>query len=401
MRLLPTILLLASLSFGQSKPVVKPKPRTAHPSTPGVSKPAVPKVNYLAGPLDLGTSNLGQDFQGNDIAVLYEAIKNSPAFKEKSEFETTAQFETRRQSFKNQPILGGLTTASPLAFVLPGDSPIYSPQFKYDADSQTLAFTLEGRSTTFYLESGHPDFDTLVIRSTVLDRGTYIASNAFGAKVEVEKTYSRDNGVAFSKDNWLFRGSESGYLRKFTHLFSMPPEQARALKDGGRVLLVCRLVDPWFRETVHGHEAKIDEPYETTVSDNYLQAIPEQLWIFNQKTGEVLSKLTELAVETGQEEQLRIKLKQTPLLLEVSSAETFLYRVSIDGQADHLEHFDGTAKTFGAQRRIVFKVEYPRSLASVTFKLNGKPYTPDWQKDSTRIGSYESIHSATAVITLP
>jgi hypothetical protein len=358
-------------------------------------------VNYLAGPLDLGTSNLGQDFQGNDIAVLYEAIKNSPAFKEKSEFETTAQFETRRQSFKNQPILGGLTTASPLAFVLPGDSPIYSPQFKYDADSQTLAFTLEGRSTTFYLESGHPDFDTLVIRSTVLDRGTYIASNAFGAKVEVEKTYSRDNGVAFSKDNWLFRGSESGYLRKFTHLFSMPPEQARALKDGGRVLLVCRLVDPWFRETVHGHEAKIDEPYETTVSDNYLQAIPEQLWIFNQKTGEVLSKLTELAVETGQEEQLRIKLKQTPLLLEVSSAETFLYRVSIDGQADHLEHFDGTAKTFGAQRRIVFKVEYPRSLASVTFKLNGKPYTPDWQKDSTRIGSYESIHSATAVITLP
>ena len=72
-----------------------------------------------------------------------------------------------------------------------------------------------------------------------------------------------------------------------------------------------------------------------------------------------------------------------------------------DGQADHLEHFDGTTKTFGAQRRIVFKVEYPRSLASVTFKLNGKPYTPDWQKDSTKIGSYESIHSATAVITLP
>jgi hypothetical protein len=203
-------------------------------------------VNYLAGPLDLTTSNLGPDFQGNDIAALYEAIKHSPALKEKSEFETSNQFESRRKSFQEQPILGSLTAASPLAFVLPGDSPIYGPRFKYDADSQTLTFTLEGRSMTFYLESGHPDFDTLVIRSTVLDRGTYVASNAFGAKVEVDKTYSRDNGIAFSKDSWLFRTSESGYLRKFTHVFSMPPEQAKALKEGGRILLVCRLVDPWF-----------------------------------------------------------------------------------------------------------------------------------------------------------
>jgi hypothetical protein len=145
----------------------------------------------------------------------------------------------------------------------------------------------------------------------------------------------------------------------------------------------------------------MDEPYETTVSDEYLQAVPEQLWIFNQKTGEVQSKLTELGVAKGEDEQLHIKLKQTPLFLEVSSAETFLYTVSIDGQEGHLEHFDGRTKTFGAQHRIVFKVEYPRNLAGVTFKLNGQPYTPDWQKDSTKIGNYESIHSATAVITSP
>jgi hypothetical protein len=358
-------------------------------------------VHYLAGPLDLATGNVGADFQGNDIAGLYEAIKHSPALKEKSEFETTSQFEARRQGFKDQLILGSLTAGNHLAFVLPAGSPIYAPRFKYDADSQTLTFTLEGSSTTFYLESEHPELDTLVIRSTVLDRGTYIASNAFGAKVEVDKTYSRDNGIAFSKDNWLFRRSESDYLRSFTQLFSMTPDKARALKEDGRVLVVCRLVDPWFRETVHGHEAKIDEPYETTVSDNYLQVIPEQLWIFNQKTGEVLSKISELSIAKAQDEQLAIKLKQTPLLLEVSAPTTFAYTVSIDGQPGKLDHFEGRRKEIGAQRRIEFTVEYPRNLSDYTFTLNGKPYTPDWQKDSTQIGSYESIRSATLVITSP
>jgi len=240
----------------------------------------------------------------------------------------------------------------------------------------------------------------MVIRSTVLDRGTYIASNAFGAKVEVEKTYSRDKGVAFGKDNWLFRGSES-YPRKFTHLFSMPPDQARALKEDGGVLLVCRLVEPWFRETVDGHEAKIDEPYETTISKNYLQVIPEQLWIFNRKSGEVISKLTEESITAAQDDQLRIKLKETPLMLEVSAATTFLYRVAIDGQPGMLEHFDGKAKEFRAQHNIVFTVEYPQNLSDYSFKLNGKPYTASWKKDSTTIGTYESVHSASFEVTLP
>jgi hypothetical protein len=394
------VLLLGSLAFGQAKPTAKPKPRTAHPAAPAASKPSVPKVTYLGSPLDLATANLGPGFQGNDISAIYEAIKNSAALKPKSEFETTTQYEARRKSFADQPIMGTLTLASALAFIVSTDSPIYGAQFKYDADSQTLAFTLEGRSMTFYLDSVHPELDTILIRSTELDSGTYIASNAFGAKVKVDKTYSRDNGVAFAKDNWLFKSSES-YSRKFTLLFTMTPDQARAVKENGRVLLICKLVDPWFSETVHGHEAKIDEPYDTTVSDNYLQAVPLQLWIFNQKTGEVLSRISELSVAKAQDEQLAIKLKQTPLLLEVSAGTTFLYTVSIDGQPGKLEHSDGKTKEFGARSKIVFTVEYPRNLLDYSFKLNGKPYEPDWQKDSTKIGNYESIRSATAVISLP
>jgi len=358
-----------------------------------------PKPKYLSDALDLATSNLGPGFQGHDIAAIYGAIKESSALKPKSEFETTAQFNTRHNSFVDRPILGNLTAGSPFAFVVPNSS-IFEPEFKYDADSQTLAFKLEARSTTFYLASEQPELDTVVIRQTVLDRSTYTASNAYGARVQVEKTYSEDHGVAFAKDNWLFRSS-GGYDRKFTRLFAMTPEQARTVKEDGKVLLICRVVEPWFRETVHGHEAKIDEPYETTVRDNYLQAIPMQLWIFNQKTGEVVTKLSELSVARAEEEQLRLKLKQTPLLLELSSAGTALFYIAIDDQTEQLDSIHKEAKTFGARRKIVIRLDPPVGLSELVLRVNGRPYTPNWTKDVVRIGSYEDVRSATAVITVP
>jgi hypothetical protein len=401
LRLLLLIFLLSSVAVGQSQPVAKPKPQAAHQKPRAISKPA-PTVNFLAGPLDLNTSNLGPNFQGNDISALYHAIKIAPALKEKSEFETTIQFVARRQGFTDKPILGTLTAKDSLAFLLPSEFRFGGPRFEYDADSQTLEFALDGNSMTLFLDSQHPDLDTIRIKSTIIDTGKYMASNAFGAKVEIEKTFSQDNGIAFSKNSWLFRTSPNPYVREFKHLFSMPPEQARTLKQEGRLLLICRLENPWFRETVHGHEAKMDEPYQTTVSDYYLQAVPEQLWIFNQRTGEVLSKLTATVVSDGEDEQLKIKLKQTPLILEVSSARMDICTVSIDEQANKRDVLDNKGpKMFRAQHKIVFKVDNPNSLSGFTFKLNGKTYTPDWQEDSMMIGNNEIIKSATVVITLP
>jgi hypothetical protein len=401
LRLLLTILLLSSVAVGQSQPVAKPKPQAAHQKPRGISKPAA-TVNFLAGPLDLNTSNLGPNFQGNDISALYDAIKIAPALKEKSEFETTSQFVARRQSFTDKQILGTLTAKDSLAFLLPSEFRFGGPRFEYDADSQTLEFALDGNSMTLFPDSQHPELDTIRVKGTIIDTGKYMASNAFGAKVEVEKTFSQDKGIAFSKNSWLFRTSQNPYVREFKHLFSMPPEQARALKQEGRLLLICRLENPWFRETVHGHEAKMDEPYQTTVSDYYLQVVPEQLWIFNQRTGEVLSKLTASMVSEGEDEQLKIKLKQTPLILEVSSARMDICTVSIDEQANEHDILDNKGpKMFRAQHKIVFKVDNPNSLSGFTFKLNGKTYTPDWQKDSIMIGNNEIIKSATIVITLP
>jgi len=78
-----------------------------------------------------------------------------------------------------------------------------------------------------------------------------------------------------------------------------------------------------------------------------------------------------------------------------------LYKIAIDEEPEESGVLSVHSKSFAAKRRVVFTLEHPYSLSEVSFKLNGKIYTPDWTKDATSIGSYELIRSATAVIVVP
>lgn len=334
---------------------------------------------------------------GHDITAVVEAIKADPALKKKSEFETTSAFEARRAGFAERQLYANVTPSGYLGFVVDEES-ILAPKFKYDADSQTLAVTLSGSTQRFTMDEGEPTLDAVLIRRVLRDKDSYIGSNAFGAKVEVRRTYSDEYGVLFNRENWLFRWVSDTYSRKFTYLLAMTPDEARALKADAKLLLVCRLIQPWSRQKAHGHDATIDEPYETLVGDNYLQTIPEQLWIFNQSTGAVVRKLSESSIASEADEQLNLKLRQTPLLLEVSPAHVLSIKIAIDDEPAQSDVLSEGTKTFGAKRMIVVTLEHAQSLADVTFRLNGKPYTPTWFKDATQIGSDEAIQSA---ITAP
>ena len=396
------IVIIAALgsALGQSTPTRKPS--ASGPTHAGIgsaqAKPSPPQPKFLGASLDLSQASLGPDFRGHDIIAIFEAIKTSPALKEKSEFESTAAFEARRAGIVEQPLFGRLTPSGYFGFVI-SEEPVLAPQFKYDADSQTLAITLEGSNQRFIMDRDEPTLNGILIQRIVRNRDSYVGSNAFGASGEVRRTYSEEYGVAFSQNNWLFGGSER--LRpRFTYLMAMSPDQARAIKVDAKLLLVCRLSPPWFRHGAHGHDATISEPYETLIGDSYLQAAPEQLWVFNQKTGEVIRKLSAASVAGEVDEQFSLRLRQTPLLLDVSPSSISSITIAIDDGPSKSEVLLG-AKTFAAKHKIVLTLEYPRSLSDIALTLNGKQFTPNWSKDASQIGSYESIHSATAVITVP
>lgn len=354
------------------------------------------RLAYMTTPFDPTQAKLGKDFAGHNIVDVFTSIKASPSLEEKSEFESTAAFESRRAAFSAQLLFGSVTPNDYLAFV--PDERFSSPEFTYDADSQQMTVSLEGRREEFIMEKGNPTLDVLQIESVVMERRDYMGSNAFGATVKVHEVFFQDYGVAFRPDNWLFRSSE-GYTRKFEYSIPMLPDEARAWKAEGKLLLVCKLESPWMHHSAHGHDPTIDDPNETLVDENDIQVVPTALWVFNGRSGDVVRKLTGSADE--QQQQFEMKLKQSPVFLEVSGGSITLAKIAIDDGDEKLETLSGPKNTFRAKHKISFTLELPKSLSDLTFTLNGKPYTPTWTKDSTKIGSYESIHSATTVITAP
>lgn len=376
----------------QSKPVQAPAKRQSN-NTASTSKSIQP--SYLAAPLDLGLANLGSNFKGHDITAIFRAIKKSSALPAKSEFESTAAFDTKRAAFVDRQLYGTLKPSDYLGFVA-DDTPT---EFKYDADSQILTVTLTDSPERFMLENDdYPTLDSVLVRRIVLSRDRYIGGNAFGAKVVVTRTNSQEYGVAFNQNNWLFPSSEN-YPPTFSYQFAIGPEEARATKANAKLLLVCRLSDPWLRRSAHGDNPTINSPTETNVEENYLEVSLEQLWVFNQKTGQIIRKMSESSAASDKDQQFTLKLTQTPLILEVaadstSTGETFLFNIKIDDGPERLDTIDGQTKTFTARRKIMLEQMSVQDLSDLRLKLNGKPYSPNWTKDSTRIGTY-------AVVTVP
>jgi len=176
------------------------------------------------------------------------------------------------------------------------------------------------------------------------------------------------------------------------------PEEAKSLKDDLQALMVCRLTPPWTRRNVFGHgSVRSGGLFDV----NYLEAVPEQLWLYNSRTGEVLEKITEESLNKSKNQQLVLKLRQTPLILELSSANLVIAYLTIDGVPKESQTFyKERPLTVTGKREIEIMIANPK-LSELDFRLNGQLYSPQWKKVSHFVGSQEFVESATAVITVP
>jgi hypothetical protein len=104
--------------------------------------------------------------------------------------------------------------------------------------------------------------------------------------------------------------------------------------------------------------------------------------------------------KTEPSEQLALIQRANPLILVVSAGQFEQYKLSIDGEPEE-RGFLESKKTILAKKSIVLTFEFPTDLHVFHFILNGKPYYPSWIKDSTMIGTYESIRSAKVIVEAP
>jgi hypothetical protein len=393
LKLITLLLLVTKLGYAQTKPAVPAKPGSPHAGAKAAARTAQP--NFLAVPLDISTSNLGPGFVGHDIVGIYKALKNAPSIAPKGELETTAQFEQRTSEGAKKPILGAITASDHLAFVISREmvEAMWPLKLTYDADLRLLQADFSAEYADFSIDPDKARRTAMLVRQVDSDQQPGRGARR-AASTDVKRppdSYS----ISLAKD-WLFQ-PERDHL-SFTHLIDVAPEEAKAYKDDLQALMVCRLTSPGTRRNVHGYGFADSGG---VFGANYLEVVPEQLWLYNSRTGEVLEKITEESLSKNKNQQLALKLRQTPLILELSSENFSSAFLTVDGTPRTSDTFDKEHPvTVTATREIEIMIAHPK-LAELEFRLNGQPYNPQWKKVSHFVGSHEFVDSVTAVITVP
>lgn len=254
-------------------------------------------------PFDINAEKLPPNYKGTDITRLYSLFAKKAPLK-KEEFETTAEYEKKIAdsvsddiyAFKIDKGLGlrGLRITS------------------YDADSQNFQITLE---TEWLSKHTVKDYRaSLIVKTIGKGSRSYIGSNAFGATREVTDFSATQYGLALVNqqnfgsssydDNKYNIKTALTSIRKVNLVIQIPPDKARTLKDNIGVLLLCKPalykpnIEELFKnkgndlifESYDSSQATIDSPTSHLYERKYINVEILAIWIYDIRTGEVLSK---------------------------------------------------------------------------------------------------------------
>lgn len=195
--------------------------------------------------IELTTTALPANFHGYDVRKIVELLEARTNLV-KDEFETTAQFLERREKDQKKPLLGNIDLNSLLFFEVDGS-------FKYDADREEMHVAFE-----------IPNWNEM--QSPICDDSSGKYRNA-GVKVN----FADKPSANFDKKTW-------------NYTFPVKLSDARLLKPNLRLLLVATLGD--YLGSAFTYESKT-YPYE---SYKVISLKLTGFWIFNVKSGAVLSK---------------------------------------------------------------------------------------------------------------
>ena len=269
--LLPSalLILLPVIAYPQSPTGVSttdrhsgsPKPDEALEDKKAIPRPS-PSSSTNSSKIDLGANSLPPNFTGHNIDLLFSQLRTLKKRLEKSEFETTAEFESRAARERQKPILGNLTVKDRFIIVIP------KVEANYDTDSQTMRFFLPVEAN----------------RSAVMSRGvgpnrakktTQDLSDRYLYHIQWRDISYGVKGIFFDEMGGLTltktnKNWEEGFLAEV----KVSVEEAKQLKDVVKAAVVVQLAEPYV-----GFEG------------GRLQVRVIDVYFFDQRTGKVLAKM--------------------------------------------------------------------------------------------------------------
>jgi hypothetical protein len=276
----------------------QPKHSAGHPSA--VS-------HYSSAPF---TDQVAPHYPGNDARAIFQVLATRLATG-KDEFETSDQYSKKRESMRDLPIVGSINEHSRLAFVIPSapgnhleltaESDIIAT---YVADKQRMFVHILTDKVSQAGQGDNPSALGFIWGGDEPSFGLYKGSNAYGASTRVEKKVSTIYGVAFD----INYGDWTHYSRRFSGTgdgievsFEVDPREAKELKPRLRAMVICKLrTEPLLTSYVHQNPT-IQSPYDFATTFRFLHVTPLEVWVFDDLTGKVLVKSSEVFAELPQE----------------------------------------------------------------------------------------------------
>lgn len=265
--------------------------------------------------LDLETTTLPRNFKGNSFLLLQdEWHKKFLQIKQKSKFESEADFNSRLNRERDSVVEESLPRAAYKKYIL---TFVFDPKFEYDAEKKGFyaSHTLDN-NYIFGGESLYSDKDdTFSIglinnlqpfwRITFLEKkritGSYLVVNSFGAQFKVEKNeyFRRDLYITACK---LDENVQDRYL-PFGTFIPASGEYAKSLDGNLRYLLIMKeFTPPYIRSTRFRTSPDMRYGMEDSVV-NIMDSFGKlsNLWVFNNKTGEVIKKYNSCEIKSTKE----------------------------------------------------------------------------------------------------
>jgi len=238
------------------------------------AKKADSKVYYYyeQKPFDDSQQKLQPNFLGhNYLAVRKKLSEHKDNFFVKDEFETSEQYNKRMVEYSSTVFTGTTKLNDLVAFVT-----AFRPDVSYDADTQVVSIS----PVTRFLDNSDRirDREGITLTTRPPEYSYYTASTAFGVKRKIR------HASYVSVDAALENGLQTDFE------FNLSPHKAKAAKDHGHLVLVGFLEPPFNGISKNETTATIDNPFEETDLVLCLLFRVTQIWLINDKSGEVYYK---------------------------------------------------------------------------------------------------------------
>jgi hypothetical protein len=337
--LLILLISLASIAYAE------PKTNKKAAATSTKKKRLTQTQKYTAVQIDSNLEKLPSNYYGNDPKSIYDSIKKRNRSAVKGEFETTEQFQKRIDKENSLPIIGQISSkglfslqagktevnysadiseisvdielqkvSDPIGY---GMQKSINPSYKvssYIENSKKISLTNEKKGSRSYAaqnsygastvvtETNHESYDAIINNYHELpfvDTVSKSAQRRYDEDEKKAKESETNYGSTGKKMAKIYRDrniiSDSDKEWRLSIKIKASPEEAKSIKDKVRILLIGNIDEPLIHEDFSYIQATMDSPSEYTFRSKYLYINIKEIWIYNQATGQIYSKIKRLA----------------------------------------------------------------------------------------------------------